>query len=158
MKEQKNVIQIYGFFITAIIFNFLPSVLIQTIGLFLAIAVIIAAYVLRGRSEQGSFQHSHMAYMIKSFWISSLFLALGTIAAFFLADHSIIHETVDTIMTGAILSEEQLKEILMNYARSNFLVFSAVLSPGVFYLTYRLIKGIIFAKDRKTIKNLKNWF
>ena len=155
MKEQKTVIQVYGFFLTAVIFNFLPSLLIQQIGLFLAIAVIIAAYVLRSRSENGSFQYSHMAYLIKSFWISSLLLVLGTIASFFLADHTIINETVETISTGVAFSEDEMKVILMRYAQENFLIFSAVLAPSVLYLSYRIVKGMMLAKDRNPVKNLK---
>ena len=157
IKEQKTVIQIYGFFLMAIIFNFLPSTLFQTIGLFLALGLVISAYVIRRRAENGSLAHSHMSYLIKSFWISSLLLVLGTVASFFLADHSIIHDAVDQVAGGVIMSEEQIEMILMDYARANFLIFSAVLAPSVLYLTYRIVKGLILAKDKKPIKNLKSW-
>ncbi len=157
-KEQKTIIQIYISFLIAIICNFIPSTIIQSFGGILFFILIIVIYIYRYRSNEGTLMYSHTYYLIKSFWISSLFLLIGMAGAFFLADHTLINETVNNILNGALLDEDQINTVIMNYLYDNILVFCLMLLPSLIYLTYRVIKGIILAKKEHLILNPKNWF
>lgn len=157
-KEQKTILSIYIGFLIAVIFNFIPSSAVSTFGGILLIVLVIAAYIYRFRAEENSLTKNHMAYLIKSFWIASLFLLVGMIAAYVFADHSIINNSIETIKNGIIMSQEQIESLLMDYARANIFVFFATLSPSFIYLFYRLVKGMIHAKKSQSVVNLKNWF
>lgn len=130
---------------------------IQTVGLFLALGTIISAYIVRYNADKGKFTHGHMGYIIKSFWISSLFLAIGILASFFLADHTIIENTVDSVNSGAFVTEAEVQLIMMDYARANFFVFTMAFAPSILYMLYRLVKGMIKAKAYDDITNPKSW-
>ena len=159
MENTKNtIIRIYIIFIISIALNFVPSVSAQTIGALLFFIMIIAAYVYRFKSEKGSIMHSHMRYLIKSFWIASLFLAIGILLSTQFADHSAINNAVDNLMESTHLNESQMQSVAMEYTKQNLLVFAAALLPSVFYLLYRCIKGIIFLKKHKTFDDYNSWF
>lgn len=156
-KEQSNIVQIYAAFIVAILLNFVPSTTIQAFGGIFLLLIVIATYIYRARAEKQSLTFGHMAYLIKSFWISSLLLLIGIFGAYLLGDHTIIHNTVDRVTGGIMITEEQLDAIMMNYLKTNFIIFSVTISPSVFYLTYRVVKGLLLAKDGKNINKPKSW-
>lgn len=156
-SEQKKTLQVYGVLIVAIILNFLPGVFIQTVGAFMALAAIIAAYVVRKKADKDSLAENHMTFVIRSFWISSLFLAIGITASVVLADHSLIHNMYDDISQGAFYSESQINAIMHEYARTNFIVFTMAFAPAILYLVYRLIKGAVKARKYENIENVKSW-
>ncbi|HPF78222.1 MAG TPA: hypothetical protein PLF01_02920 [Alphaproteobacteria bacterium] len=156
-KEQSNIVQIYIAFIVAIIMNFVPSTAVQALGGILLLLIVIATYIYRARADKKSLTFGHMAYLIQSFWISSLLLLIGIFAAYLLGDHTIINNTVDRVMGGMMMTEEQLDAIMMNYLRTNFMVFSLTISPSLIYLTYRVVKGLLLAKDGKNINKPKSW-
>lgn len=157
-NTQKTIIQIYVAFILAVVLNFVPSVTAQTLGALLLFVMVVAAYVYRFKSEKGTMMHSHMLYLIKSFWISSLFMAIGIVLSIQFADHSVIHNAVETVKGGVFLSEEQIENIIMEYTKQNLLVFCATLLPAIFYLVYRCVKGIILAKKHRVLDDLQSWF
>ena len=159
-KEQKTILQVYVTFIVAIILNIAPSATLQTFGALLFLVVLIAAYIYRAKAESNkeSLTYNHMSYAINSFWISSLFLVIGIAAAVALADHSIIHNTIENVKSGMFLDEEQLSSLLYDYARANIFIFSLTLGPSLVYLCYRLTKGILSVQKGNKIEKLKNWF
>ena len=157
-KERQNILQIYGLFLFSITLNIVPSSLISSIGILLLMLTIVAIYIYRNKAGHDSLQYNHMTYMIKSFWISSLLLIIGILVTYLLANHSIINNAVDSIMAGVVLSEEQMKEILMSYARENYFILAVTLLPSILYLLYRVIKGINFARQSKKIENSQSWF
>lgn len=157
-KDQKTILQFYTAYIVAIICNIIPSSAVQTFGLILFIVIFIATYVLRGKSAKDSLIYNHMQFMIKSIWISSLILLMGMTAAYFIADHSIIYQTIESAKSGVFLTESQLNSILMDYMRANIFTFILTLTPSLIYLVYRFSKGVMYAKDGYVVPNLKNWF
>jgi uncharacterized membrane protein len=156
-KEQKTTLQLYYAYIASIICNVIPSSTVQTFGLILFIIIFIATYIFRSKAKDKSFMHNHMHYIIKSIWISSLILIIGMIAAYFMADHSIIYNIMENAKNGLVLTQDQLNSILMNYMRANLLVFIVTLTPCLIYLAYRLSKGIVYAKGGYIVPNLKSW-
>lgn len=156
-KETNTIMKIYGAFFASIIFNFVPSTIVQAFGGILLLIIVIATYIYRGRSNKESLMHSHMVYLIKSFWISSLFLAVGLAGAVALADHSIINEAVNTVASGALMSEAQIESIIMDYMHTNLMVFALTLGPSIIYLAYRVIKGMMLTQKVLPIPNPKNW-
>ena len=157
-KEQKTIFQIYIGFAAVVIFNFIPSSAVQTFGGILFIVLIVAAYIYRAKAQNNSVMHSHMAYLIKSFWIASLFLSIGIAAALALADHSIIYDAVDGVINGQMISEAQMNQVLMAYLHDNLLIFSLTFGPSILYMAYRVMKGMIRVKKNQIIANPKNWF
>jgi uncharacterized membrane protein len=157
-KDQKTLLQIYVAYLISLICNIIPSSTVQTFGMILFIIIFIATYFYRSKSEENSLINTHMQYIIKNIWISSMFLIIGMIAAYLLADHSIINQTMNAIQQGIIPSEDQINDLLLTYFKFNIFVFIATLSPSLIYLAYRLINGMVKAKENSPIINLKNWF
>ena len=140
-QEQNKIMTLYGLFIVSIIFNFVPSVTIQTVGMIIFFICFVALYIVRAKAKKAGLTYSHSSFIIKSVWISSLFLLIGSVAAGIFGDHSIIDSTVDSITNGTVMSEEQLQEIFMEYSRTNFMIFMATLLPSILYFLYRLVIG-----------------
>lgn len=156
-KEQKNIIQIYSVYLVSIICSFLPFGVISSFGSLLFIIIFIATYIYIVKANEDSLTKNHMHYILKSIWISSLLLLIGIMAAYLLGDHSLIHQTMDSVKQGMFLTEEQINNLLMQYMMNNFLVFCTAFAPSLLYLFYRLVKGAIKAKDNLIISNLKSW-
>ena len=157
-KDKNTALQIYGVYLISLICNIVPSNAIQTFGMVLFIIIFIATYIYRSKSEENSLMNTHMRYIIKSIWVSSIFLMIGMIGAYLLADHSIVNQTVNAVKQGMMFSEDQINDLLLTYCKANSFVFIATLSPSLIYLTYRLIKGMLITKNNAPITNLKNWF
>lgn len=156
-KDQKTVLQIYIAYLASIIMSFIPSSPLSTFGTILFVIIFIATYYYRRKSSAGEFTYTHMQFILKTIWISSLILIVGMAAAYLLANHTIIYQTYESIKGGLFLNEDQINGLIMDYFRANIFVFLLTLSPSLIYLGYRFIKGIIFAKNNQKIENLKSW-
>lgn len=157
-KDQKNTLHLYIVFIISLICNVIPSTAIQFFGALLFIVALIAAYFYRAKHNKNTLVYTHMHFLIKTVWISSLFLAIGILAAVILADHSLIHQTTDQVMNGMFLDEARLHSILADYTKTNLMIFILTLSPSLLYFLYRLVKGIMAVQDNKLMPNPKDWF
>ncbi len=157
-QEQKKIITLYGLFIISVIFNFTPSQQINMIGSIIFIICFIALYIFRKRSKKSSLTYSHSSYIIKSIWVSSLFLFIGMIVAGIVGDHSIVQNTVDTLTNGEVLTEAEINSIMLEYTKANLLTFAVSLIPGIIYLLYRLGKGTKLCLQNTSITNHGNWF
>lgn len=155
--EQKTTFYIYIIFLVATISSFLPIISISFLGSILFSISIIIIYVFRFKSKEGSFRHGHMDYLIKSFWITSLLLSVGMSLSFLLGNHSIINDTIDDLMNGFVVTEEEMGELLIEYLYANIFILILTISPSIIYLTYRIIKGFICAKKLQAIINPKTW-
>ena len=156
-NTKKNVLIIYAIYIISIILNVIPSTFIQTLGLFSFFTVFIITYIYKSKMKENIFVYSHMKFILKSIWVSSLILLIGMVAAYFWADHSIIYQTVNTVQNGIFLTESQINGLIMDYMRANIFVFIITLTPCLIYLIYRLTKGTSLAKTNQHIDNLKTW-
>ncbi len=156
-KDQKTTLQIYLAYIIAVICNIVPSSAVQTFGLILFIVIFAATYFYRNRSPSESLIHNHMQFIIKSIWISSLVFLVGMITAYFMADHTIVYQTYETIMNGVFLTQDQINGFVMDYMRANIFTFVITLMPSLIYLAYRLAKGILHARKGYIVLHSKNW-
>ncbi len=156
-KDQKIIIALYSAFIIAFISNFIPSDIIQMAGGFIVLLAISTAYIIRSKNEMTSYNYTHAQFLIKTFWISSLILIIGMIAALFLGDHTKINAVVDGIAQGIPFTQAELNAVLKNYAFDNIIIFGLSIGPSLIYLGYRIIKGLIKAVNNEIINNLKNW-
>lgn len=141
----------------SIILNTVPVSIISSFGSLLFIVIFIATYVYKSKAPEDSLIHNHMRFIIKSIWVSSLILLVGMIASYLLADHTIIHQTYNTIMSGTYLTQEQIHGLIMDYMKANLFVFILTLTPCLIYLLYRLSKGILHARKGYIIPDLKSW-
>lgn len=158
MKEEKQQAEIvYISFFIAILCNFIPNPFIHNFGAFAFFGLVIVTYVLRHKADKESYTHSHMAFLIKTFWISSLVLLIGMVIAGLLGDHSIIHSAIDGAKRGIILSEKEIYAFMMQYGRANALLFTLTLTPSIIYFVARLVKGFMQAKKGNLIDNPKSW-
>lgn len=155
-KEISTTIQIYGGFILAIILNFVPLVSAQMIGALLLFILVIATYIKRKRTKS-DFIKNHMSFMIKGFWVSSLMLLIGILAAYILGDHSVINGIMASVEDGQIITEPLMEAALMQYTRDNYLVFALCLTPPFIYLVARAWRGIMRAKQSAQFENPKAW-
>lgn len=157
-KETKKIIYLYSAYLIAIICNIVPSSIIQSLGLILFLVIFITTYVYKYKSQEDSVTYSHMTYIIKTIYISSLWLLIGMVLAYYFADHMIIHQAIQSLQNGMPLTENDLNRIMMNYLKQNIEIFTLTLSPSLIYLIYRFGKGIIIAQKDSVIHNPKNWF
>lgn len=156
-KEQIIALSFYTGMVLTVLLSLIPTVAAQTACFLLFLIVIIGLYVSKGMAQKTSLIYSHAAFLIKSFWISSLFILIGMIIAALLADNAIIFNMVDTINSGTILNEQQMNDILMAYGKANFWLFIAISCPSILYLMYRCVRGFLLALKNKLIPNPKSW-
>jgi len=157
-KDQYDVLGVYIAFMLAILSNFIPLVMVQTIGGILFFVTIFAIYFIRWKSTNASFKHNHMDYLIKTFWVSSLILLIGMIFGAIFADHTVINNVVEGMMGGIAFTQAELNIVLLNYAKDNVLVFGLAIGPCFLYIFYRTIRGMIETMNYKKIENIKSWF
>lgn len=156
-KDQKIIIALYIAFIIGFISNFIPSSVIQMAGGLVFLIAIPVAYFIRSKNEEPSYNYTHTKFLIKTFWIASLILIVGIVAAIFWGDHTKINAVVDGMGQGISFTQDELNSVLRSYAFDNIITFSLCLGPSMIYLAYRVIKGLITAVNNQTINNLKNW-
>ena len=157
-NEQKKIVTFYALLIAAVIFNFLPSMQIQTVGLIIFFVCFIGLYIARGTAKKASMMYSHGSYMIKSIWISSLFFLIGGVFAGVFGDHSIIDGIIDSITQGVVIAPDEMNNMMIEYAKSNFVVFLLSLLPSILYLLYRFVRGLRVAIKNSSINNPGSWF
>ncbi len=157
-KQQQNMLTLYiGFFVSTIL-NFFPNYNIQIFAFIFFFILLVTAYIYRSKYKDDEFQYSHSKYIIKTIWIFSFFLLLGTMAAGIFADNSSINNIMDQAMNGIIMSESELETILMAYTKQNFFVFLITIGPSFLYFFYRIFNGFSLVRNNRPITNLKNWF
>lgn len=165
-KEQKNIVQYYGAFAAAVLSNFIPLAIVQLFGLCLLIAILIGAYVYKARSKLDSLAYNHMTYLIGTIWISSLFLAIGLIAATYWVyaqgDHTLIEQVVAGMNNGVMYGPAELQNVLSGYIKQNLqLLVTATLctvGPCIVYVVYRTAHGLSRASKGYRIAKPAAWF
>lgn len=153
-KEQKQVNRIYAALAAMIIFSCLPLAVLQVVAILLLFYVMGSAYILRSKYGEDSLVHNHMTYLIRTFWISSLFFAIGFVAAgFYLSgklDLAAIEEMSNTMLTGQFVVTENMKLLAV--------VSLVSMGPSMIYFIYRVAKGLSRALRGHRMGNVKEWF
>lgn len=153
-KEQKQVNRVYAAMVAMIIFSCVPMAVLQVVAILLLFYVMFSAYSLRRKYGEESLVHNHMTYLIRTFWISSLFFAIGFIAAgFYLSgklDLAAIEEMSNTMMTGQFVVTDNVKLLAV--------VSLVSMGPSMIYFIYRAAKGLSRALRGHRMGNVKEWF
>lgn len=90
--EKKNVLRVYAAFGAALILSLVPTMFAAMFSLFLGTGVLVAAYIIRSKSDHGGLSENHMRFIIRTIWIGSLFAlittAIGSAYLFFNLDNT----------------------------------------------------------------------
>lgn len=156
-KEQKMITQLYGAFVAAFVMSFIPVQIVSVFGNLLFLAVLIWAYILKAKAEKESLIENHTLYIIRTIWISSVFLGIGIVAASFMADNTAIHDFMEQMKAGYLPQENDIQNVLNRYYASNLHVFVMTLGPSVLYLIYRIGKGLTRATKGYRLAQPREW-
>jgi uncharacterized membrane protein len=161
--NQKKIINIYSAFVASLLMQVIPSVAIQTFGLLLLICVFFGCYFYRSKEDKGSLIENHTTFIIRTFWIWSLFLLIAMGAAVFwilgTGGHEILIQSIDTILGGgSIPSEAELMRIANRFFLNNLIALVVCFGPCIIYIAYRICKGLSRALKGYRVDNEKSWF
>lgn len=164
--EQKAVLKLYGAMAASVALQCLPAPILQAGGMALMLGALTFAYGLRRKSSPDTLAHNHMTFLIRTVWVSALFLLAGFAGAsvwfYQVGDHGPIHAAVDKVLSGLILDESSLFSLLEEYKDLNFraLVLASVFAaaPPVLYFGLRIAKGFSRAARSYRIANPNQWF
>lgn len=162
---QKTILRLYAALAAAVVLQCLPVPVLQIVGVVLMLGALGRVYGLRRKSDPESLAYNHMTYLIRTVWISALFLLIGFAGAsvwfYQVADHAEIHAAVDSILGGAIVDEAQIVNVLEAYKDANFrlLVLASVFAaaPAILYFIFRVVKGLSRASRGYRIASPKAW-
>lgn len=163
---QKRVIQLYGALAAAVVLQCLPVPVLQIVGAVLMLGALMRVYAMRRSAAPESLAHSHMVFLVRTVWISALFLLIGFLGAsvwfYQMADHSLVYSMVDSVRAGVIPDETQIMGMLGSYKETNLrlLILASVFAaaPAVLYFTFRMAKGLSRAARGYRIASPKEWF
>ncbi len=164
-SQQKTIKTLYAFLILSTILSFVPFIAAQFASLLLIMAVLLAAYIYKGKDAEDGLLFNHMTYLIRTIWICSAFLIVGIIGAglylYTQGEHSLIHSAANQAANGVILSQAELESLTMQYMEVNktpliigTLVF---VGPTIAYFIYRIVHGYSRAGNGYRIANPKSW-
>ena len=156
-EKNNQVTGIYGLYIVSIIMNLLPIFSIATLGMLLFLITLIANYILKFSANKETFDYTHYAYMTKTIWIFSLLVLIGLVLSYFIGDHTIVHNMIQSAQSGVIYSSEQMMGMTADYIKDNMLLFGGYFLPVTFYLIYRMGRGLYESMTGQTIDNPKSW-
>lgn len=148
--EHKNILGLYGAMAASVFLQCVPWPFLQLAGLALMLGALLRAAQLRRASAPDSLTASHMTFLLRTVWMSGLFLILGFAGAsawfYAVGDHTLIHTAVDRILAGQIPREEEVVALLRDYKDANLrlLILASVFAagPAVLYFLYRTARGV----------------
>lgn len=162
----KSILRLYAAMAAAVVLQCLPVPVLQIVGVVLMLGALGRVYSLRRGADPESLVFNHMTFLIRTVWISALFLLAGFAGAsvwfYQVADHSTIHAAVDSVSSGAIFDEAQIVGVLETYKDANLrlLILASVFAaaPAVLYFMFRTVKGLSRAARGYRIASPKGWF
>ncbi len=78
--DHRKIINLYAALGAGLALTLVPMALAAGVSLLFITGVLIAAYVMRGRTESGSLLENHATYIIRTIWVGSLFSMICVIA------------------------------------------------------------------------------
>ena len=111
------------------------------------------------KGENSDLSDNHSRFIIRTFWIGSLYLTIGIILAVMLADHSPVYQMVDQVMRNPrYLTQDMLNALFLEYAKVNWIVFLLTLGPSTIFFFYRFSYGLWLSYNSKTVPNCTAWY
>lgn len=129
------------------------------------LAGIIWAYNLRGKSVAGSLSHNHARWMIRTFWISSLYICIAALIAGSIisanTDASAI-QNLSQALTDASATPEQIEAMVQEFLSTNveFMTITVLicLVPVLFHAIARFYLGFRWVKAGQMVPRLTTWW
>lgn len=172
-NEQRNVIYLYGAVWAAIIMSCVPSISYAVAAVMLFITILIAAYVMRSKTE--GFNRNHTTYVIRSLWFGIFILPALTLTAaiaYLIPNYdptavaTCVPPIYDHILANPGNIDMKLLYDFMIPCMPEFmtkngqtLTISGLIAtlPVLAYLIYRFAKGTFLSMKGKEINKPKNW-
>ena len=173
-KEQKHIINLYSAFGASLLLTFVPSMMVAGIASVFMLGILIAAYIIRSRSEIGSLEQTHAIYIIRTIYIGSalMLLTIGAASAYMLPliDHAPIMPCTNMLADQGVAFIQNaskgeliayLKPCVDNFVTDNKTVFINALviaaAPVLLYFFYRLAHGLMRVIKGYRIAKPKRW-
>ncbi len=173
--SQSTLTKLYSALLAALVFSFWPSVTAALMALIFATGVLVAAYIYRGKSEEGSLLHNHTTYLIRTIWVGSFFALITTsIASFYMITRidsmpmmACLEPLARQMQEGTVhLDQAMLMEMIapcwdqyMDINRQTFITSGAIaVIPVLLYFVIRLVRGFTRAMKGVAITKPKAWF
>lgn len=158
-ETQKTIIAVYAMIMAGSVLTLVPYGIVPFSGLACLFVGAVAAYVYRWRNRDQNLMDSHMRYIIRTFWWSSLILLIG-IAAFAAiivsnGDLSMIDQMTKRAEAGIIPTEDDIQAMQYAFLQGNakLIGLAALLSlPAYpFFLLYRVLRGVRSVVQKETV-------
>ena len=161
MKALNDInVQVYFVFALGLFFQFVPNEVLGLTGLFLLLAVMIATYIIRSRAQANDLNHNHMTYIIRTFWIGSLYLSVGILIASVLIYPKIDLTPLYNILEGrsAVTDPDTLMAELFRINKDLLLYIGLPLvAPGIVFFIYRCVYGVSRAAKGHRVAKVNSW-
>lgn len=149
-EPQKTALNIYAMVTAGSVLMLIPYSLIPFAGIACLFVGFIAAYIYRARNKENMFLHSHMSYIIRTVWWSSLLLLVGlavfTSIILSNGDLSMITDLLSEAERGIIPNENDIRMMQAGFVHSNasLITMAAIIGllPYPVFLAWRMVKGI----------------
>lgn len=172
---KKKVTNLYAMFGVGLVLSLVPSTIVSIVALFFMVAVLVAGYGLRKKSEPESLAENHATYIIRTIWIGTGFSVISvSLAGIYMLsgiDYSAFQPCAETFAgQGAAAIQNPSYEAVWsasepcfnNFINENFqlLTISALIAavPILIYFGYRYGKGLSRAMKGYRMMDPKSWF
>lgn len=173
--QKKTVLNLYAAFAVSLALTCVPHMMIGLVSLIFAIGVLVAAYVIRARSDKESLAANHATYIIRTIWIGSSLavVTLGIGSAIMLGQidyapfgpcaENMAAQGMDWAANASHADVWALASPCFNvFIRDNFniLVVAGIVTivPILLYFGLRITRGVLRASKGYRLQNPKAWF
>ena len=168
---KKSILNLYGLFGVSLILCVLPFVSAAILCVMFFVILLVAAYYMRGKSEEHSLLHNHTTHIIRTIWIGGLVASASTVCASFYMLANIDYQPFEPCASNLqLVGIEQMgftdlynviescvdDFISVNRTVLIVAVMIAALAP-LGYMGYRFIKGAARAMKGYRLANPKSW-
>ena len=161
-KELKTVKKVYAALGVTLLAAFIPSTIAAIAVVLLLTGTLIAAYSIRRKSEPESLTANHMAYIIRSIWISSLVGAIATAIALVYVLSSYDPGPIQNCLNNVMGSPQGVDSCLSDFVATNKTVFiiGTIIAaiPVTGYSLWRLFNGSKAALKSVPVEKPQAWF
>lgn len=170
--EQKKVINFYSALGAALLLSLVPSAMTALVSTILFGGVLIVAYGVRAKSDEGSLIENHTTFIIRTVWISSLFgmISVGLGSLYLLMNHDqtplniCAHSFIGSAqsMTDPVALTSFFEGCIEEYwvLNKNTLIISMAVSivPILIYFVVRYARGLSRAHNGHRVSYPRRWF
>lgn len=145
--------------------TFLPLAQWAFVGMICLAIGVVWAYMLKKRDNPSELVANHARWMIRTFWISSLYAAIAIVLAGITvsgnADNTALAQLNQLTADGSTPSEEQVRALAMQFQSDNapLLMWATIgyLSIPILFAVLRYGRGYKLARGGNQVSNITSW-